>query len=111
MTVSSVPCNIAAQPQQAGAPPPSAGNLNIQSDSIAAILQAARRGDAGQLEEDVRVENTGPDNIDNEDGNDGGKVDEPLSPRKRKSPDEGYVAGDDDSWSKRLRPRKKSPRK
>jgi hypothetical protein len=110
MTVS-VPCNIPAQPQQAGTSTSSAGNLNIPADSIAATLQATRRGDAGQLEGDVRAKNIGPDNIDNEDGDSGGNVERRHSPRKRKSPDEGYGADDDDSRNKRLRPRKKSPRK
>jgi len=53
-TTSRVPYSITVQPQQVGTPPPAAaGNMNIQADSIAAILQAARRGDvAGQLEDD-----------------------------------------------------------
>jgi hypothetical protein len=100
-TTVSVPCRMAGQPQQAGTPLPSAGNLNIQADSLTTIFQPARRGEAND-----------PENIDDEDSNEGGKVDGLLSPRKRKSsPDEGYGADDDDSWNKRLRPRKKSPGK
>jgi hypothetical protein len=62
---SRVPCRIAVQAQQVGMPPlPAAGNMNTQANSIAAILQAARRGDvAGQLEDDDHARN-GPDNGD-----------------------------------------------
>ena len=108
--------NDTAQPQevQVGAPPPpSVANLNIQADSIsiAAILQAARsgapslssgsiqadsiaitvilqagrRGDsARQPEEDNHARNDqgNNDNGDNEDG----EADVQLSPRKQKSP-------------------------
>jgi len=93
------PYSSAAQFQQLGTPPPpSAGNVNIQADSIAAILQAARRGDvAGQLEDDDHARN-GPDNGDNENGND-----------DREGRQLSHVH--DDSWTERLRPRKKSPRK
>jgi hypothetical protein len=118
MTVG-VPYIGAAQSQQVDAPPPPASNQNIQADSIAAILQAARRDDAARQLEKARAQNNNPDNGAEEDGNDGGgKADGPLSPRKRKSPDDGQYDGDDDnswadddSWNKRLRPRKKSPRK
>ena len=92
----------APQPQQEGAPsssPLPAGNLNIQADSITAILQATRRGDAaGQL---------GNDDDSNGDDHEG----RPLSPRKRKSPDDDQYDTDDDSWTERLRPRNKSPGK
>ena len=108
---SRVPCSIAVQSQQVGMPPPSAaGNMNIQADSIAAILQAARRGDAaGQLEDDDHARN-GPDNGDNEDGNDD-REGRQLSQRKRKSPNDDQYDADDDRWTERLRPRKKSSRK
>jgi len=110
---SRVPCSIAVQSQQVGAPPPpppAAGNQNIQADSIAAILQAARRGGvAGQLDDDDHARN-GPDNGDNEDGNDD-REGRQLSQRKRKSPNDDQYDADDDSWTERLRPRKKSSRK
>ena len=124
------------QPQQIGAPPPSVTNLNIQADSIAtilqaarvgapspssgsvqadsiaAILQAARRGEsARQPQEDAHARNDlgNNDNGDDEDSEVVGQ----LSPRKRKaSPDDDdddqYDDSDDDSWENRLRPRKKS---
>lgn len=100
-----------AQSEQVGAPPPSVGN-NIQADSIAAILQAAQRGDAAvQPEVDARVQNNRSANnstSDSEDDNDDdSEEDGSRSPRKQKSPDQ-YDA-DDDSWNDRLRPRKKSP--
>eukprot|EP00984_Skeletonema_dohrnii_P023851 scaffold12953_cov123-Skeletonema_dohrnii-CCMP3373.AAC.6 len=103
-----VPYNNTAQSQHEGPPPPSAGN-NIQADSIAAILQAALRGDtATQPQDTTRAQNNGPvTNNGNNDGNDEGEIDGSLSPRKRKSSDNYDV--DDDSWNKRLRKRKKSP--
>jgi len=103
-----VPYNNTAQSQHEGPPPPSAGN-NIQADSIAAILQAALRGDtATQPEDTTRAQNNGPvTNDGNKDGNDEGEIDGSLSPRKRKSSDNYDV--DDDSWNKRLRKRRKSP--
>jgi hypothetical protein len=108
---SRVPHSITVQSQQVGAPPPpAAGNMNIQADSIAAILQAARRGGvAGQLDDDDHARN-GPDNCDNEDNN-GDHEGRQLSRRKRKSPNDDQYDADDGSWTKRLRPRKKSPRK
>jgi len=97
-----------AQPHQVGAPPPSVTNLNIQADSIsailqaarsgapsppsgsiqadsiAAILQAARRGEsARQPQEDAHARNDlgNNDNGDDEDSEVVGQ----LSPRKRKA--------------------------
>ena len=85
------------QPQQVGMYPPSVGDLNIPADSIAATLQAARRGEAaGYLEEDDDRARNGPDAP-------------PFSRRKRRSSSDD--ASDDDSWNERLRPRKKSSRK
>jgi hypothetical protein len=67
-----VPYIAAAGQMQQGIPPPSAaGSLNFQAHPIAAILQAARRPD-------------------DDDGNDEGKDDRPLSLGKRKSRDDGY---------------------
>ena len=78
--------------------------------SLSATLQAARMGDvAGQLEDDNHARN-GPDNGDNEDNN-GDHEGRQLSQRKRKSPNDDQYDADDGSWTKRLRPRKKSPRK
>jgi hypothetical protein len=101
-----VPYSITVQPQQVGTlPPPAAGNMNIQANSIAAILQAARMGDvAGQPEDDDHARN-GPDNGDNEDDNDD-REGRQVSPRKRKSPNDDQYDADNDSWTKRLRPRK-----
>ena len=122
------------QPQQIGAPPPSVTNLNIQADSIAtilqaarvgapspssgsiqadsiaAILQAARRGEsARQPQEDAHARNDlgNNDNGDDEDSEVVGQ----LSPRKERlldDDDDQYDDSDDDSWENRLRPRKKS---
>ena len=106
-----VPNNNNTQPNQEGALPPVSADNNIQADSITAITQPALRGDAtAQPGEDARAQNNDPvANNGNEDDNDEGKVDEPFSPRSRKSSD-NYEA-DDDDWDKRLRKRKKSPPK
>jgi hypothetical protein len=92
--------------------PPSVGDLNIPADSIAATLQAARRGEAaGYLEEDDDRARNGPDDSDrfNEDGF-VDHIEHPLYSRRkrRSSPDD---ASDDDSSNERLRQRKKSSRK
>ena len=100
--------DVTAQPQQVGAPPPSVANLNIQADSISAILQAARSGapsppsgsiqadsiaailqaarrgkSARQPQEDAHARNDlgNNDNGDDEDSEVVGQ----LSPRKRKA--------------------------
>jgi hypothetical protein len=104
--------NIAQSQQVLGAPHPSVGN-NIQADSIAAILQAAQRGDAmAQPGEDARVQNNRAANNStsdsSEDVNEDDNAEDGLrSPRNQKSPD--HYDADDDSWNDRLRPRKKSP--
>ncbi len=107
--------NDTVQPQQVGAPPPSAGNLNIQACSMAAILQAARRGEAaGQSEDGDAHTQNGPDDNGNVNGdnNDDDHEGRPLSPGKRKSRDDDqYDDTNDDSWNERLRPRKKLHRK
>eukprot|EP00984_Skeletonema_dohrnii_P023855 scaffold12953_cov123-Skeletonema_dohrnii-CCMP3373.AAC.10 len=126
-----------AQPQQVGAPPPSVANLNIQADSIAAILQAARSGapspssgsiqadsiaailqaarrgePARQPEEDAHArDDLGNNDNGDDDNEEDSEADGQLSPRKRKTPyndDDQYDDSDDDSWENRLRPRKKS---
>jgi len=107
-----VPYNNTAQSsqQQVGAPPPPSAGHNIQADSIAAILQAALRGDAAAPppQGTTRAQNNGPvTNDGNEDDNDEGEVDGSLSPKKRKSSDNYDV--DDDKWNKRLRKRRRSP--
>ncbi|KAK1733120.1 hypothetical protein QTG54_016258 [Skeletonema marinoi] len=80
-------------------PPPAARNHNFQASSqIAAILQAARRENAAeQLEvEDARAQDNSPDSSgDVDDDNDEGEGrcehdEQPLSSRKRKSPDAPY---------------------
>ncbi len=101
------------QRQQVGTSPPSAGNgnLNIQADSIAAILQAARRGEAaGWLEEDDDARNGSDDSDSANEDNNGDNKERPFSARKRNSSSDDD-ADDDDSWNERLRPRKKSPSK
>jgi len=102
-----------AQPQQVGAPPPSVTNLNIQADSIAAILQAARRGEsARQPQEDAHAGNDLGNNDDGDDEDDeDSEADGQRSPRKRTSlndDDDQYDDSDDDSWENRFRPRKTS---
>ena len=55
--------NDTAQPQQVqvGAPPPpSVANLNIQADSIAAILQAARSGAPSLSSGSIQADSTRP---------------------------------------------------
>ena len=104
--------NIAQSQQVLGALHPSVGN-NIQADSIAAILQAAQRGDAmAQPREDTRVQNNRTANNSTSDSSeevneDDNEEDGLRSPRNQKSPD--HYDADDDSWNDRLRPRKKSP--
>eukprot|EP00985_Skeletonema_marinoi_P007532 scaffold3316_cov94-Skeletonema_marinoi.AAC.15 len=127
--------DVTAQPQQVGAPPPSVANLNIQADSIAAILQAARSGapspssgsiqadsiaailqaarrgkSARQPQEDAHARNDLGNNDNGDDDDEDSEAVGQLSPRKRKSsPDhDQYYDSDDDSWENRLRPRKKS---
>eukprot|EP00984_Skeletonema_dohrnii_P015161 scaffold6495_cov109-Skeletonema_dohrnii-CCMP3373.AAC.1 len=99
-----VPYHDAGHPWQVGMPPSAARNHNFQASSqIAAILQAARRENAAeQLEvEDARAQDNSPDSSgdvddDNEEGECRGEHDEqPLSSRKRKSPDDGYGADED----------------
>ena len=104
-----------AQSNQVGAPHPSVGS-NIQPDSIAAILHAAKKGDAtAKPKENARAQNYVPlnnNNSGNEDDIDGDSgEDEHHSTKKRKSssPDEDQYDADDDSWNERLRPRRKSP--
>ena len=94
-----VPYNDAGHPWQVGMPPSAAGNHDVQAPSqIAAILQAARRENAAeQLEvEDARAQDNSPDSSgDVDDDNDEGEGrcehdEQPLSSRKRKSPDAPY---------------------
>jgi hypothetical protein len=97
--------NNTVQPQQqVGVQPPSAADLKIQVDPIAATLPVARGDGAGGLPDDDAHARNGLDN-----GNDEGKADDPVSSRKRKSVDDGQYDSDDDSWNERLRPRKRSP--
>jgi hypothetical protein len=91
--------NRTARPQKLGAPPPPAGNLNVQEHSI----DATRRGDAAWQIEGGALARYGTDNEDNN-SNDEGR---PPSPRKRKSPNDDRYNTDDDGWNERLRPRKK----
>ena len=99
-----VPYHDADQHRHGVIPPSAARNHNFQASSqIAAILQAARRENAAeQLEvEDARAQDNSPDSSgdvddDNEEGECRGEHDEqPLSSRKRKSPDDGYGADED----------------
>jgi len=94
-----VPYHDAGQHRHGGITPSAARNRNFQASSqIAAILQAARRENAAeQLEvEDARAQDNSPDSSgdvddDNEEGECRGEHDEqPLSSRKRKSPDAPY---------------------
>jgi hypothetical protein len=88
---------------------PSAGNMNLQADRIADILQAARRGEAGPIQQGTHSHQNssqGDSDDDDEQQNVG-----PLSSiRKRKSPDDDeddQYDADDDSLKDRLRKWKK----
>jgi hypothetical protein len=103
--------NDTVQPQQVGAPLSSAGNMNIQAGSVAAILLAARRGEAAGQREEGDAHSNGPEDSVNEEDNDDDYEGRPPSRGKRKSPDDDQYDADNDTWNERLRPRKKSPRK
>ena len=63
-------------------------NLNAQADPIAAILQAVRRGEAGQLQEDTRVQGDSDDSQCDSDDDDQYDARPTSASRKRKSPEE-----------------------
>jgi hypothetical protein len=105
-TTPNVPHSITVPSQQVCTPPPSAWNMNIQADSV-----ARRRDESAEQLKEVALARNGRDNCDNEDIN-GDQVRRQLSTRKRKSlDDDKYDKDNYESWTKRLRPLKKSPRK
>jgi hypothetical protein len=106
--------DIIGVPAQRGIPLPSAGSLNFQADPIAAHLYATGSEAGGRLEVDAPEIPIGPDHDDGDEGEDDHDG-RPISPRKRKCPDDSYYDDDDDddddqdssSWGGRLRSRKK----
>lgn len=93
-------------PNHQGIPSPlRAGNLNVQADPIAAILQPARMSETRQLKEDNQArKSNGGDNYDGDHKNET----QPLPHwRKRKSPDNDQYDSDDDCRNESRRPHKR----